>query len=94
MKLNLKKLLLLSALLPTAAWSQNVDRSKYPDYSDKVNPDPSLMQPRKMRGKAASVTGLPDYVNNAETRYFRPCSTRTVALVARPHASATCFRMS
>ena len=52
--------------------SQNVDRSKYPDYSDKVNPDPSLMRPRKMRGKAASVTGLPDYVNNAETRYFPP----------------------
>lgn len=72
MKLNLKKLLLLSALLPTATWAQNVDRSKYPDYSDKVNPDPSLMRPRKMRGKAASVTGLPDYVNNAETRYFPP----------------------
>lgn len=50
MKLNLNKLLLLSALLPTAAWSQNVDRSIYPAYSDKVNPDPSLMQPRKMRG--------------------------------------------
>lgn len=72
MKLNLKKLLLLSALLPTATWAQNVDRSKYPDYSDKVNPDPSLMQSRKMRGRAASVTGLPDYVNNAETRYFPP----------------------
>lgn len=49
MSIKLRKLLLASALLPIATWAQNVDRSKYPDYSAQRNPDPQLMQPRKAR---------------------------------------------
>lgn len=62
--------ILLAALaLPTTAGAQAFDRSKYPDYSTKVNPDPSLMQVRSV-GRAAAVR--PDHVNNADTRYFPP----------------------
>lgn len=70
MSIKLRKLLLASALLPIATWAQNVDRSKYPDYSAQRNPDPQLMQPRKAKGKAQAVR--PDHVNNAESRYFPP----------------------
>ena len=59
-----------SAMLPVSLWAQQVNRSKYPDYSDKTNPDPSLMKPRHMSARATSV--LPDHVNNALTPYFPP----------------------
>ena len=65
----LKQWLLASALLPTALCAQvAVDRSKYPDYSDKVNPDPSLMQVK--RSSTRATTTRPDHVNNADTKYF------------------------
>ena len=70
MKPNLKVLLMASAMLPVSLWAQQVNRSKYPDYSDKTNPDPSLMKPRHMSARATSV--LPDHVNNALTPYFPP----------------------
>lgn len=67
----LKQWLLASALLPTALCAQvAVDRSKYPDYSDKVNPDPSLMHVKRSGTRA--TTTRPDHVNNADTKYFPP----------------------
>ena len=70
-------LLLGSAALTTQAQNLDVDRTKYPDYSEKVNPDWSLMPPVRedgapSRSRAAVVSGRPDHVNNAETRYFPP----------------------
>ena len=53
----------------------DVDRTKYPDYSDKVNPDWSLMPPM---GEAAAtardraVSGRPDHVHNGQNRHFPP----------------------
>ena len=70
MSIKLRNILLASALLPIATWAQNVDRSKYPDFSAELNPDPQLMHPRKVKGKAEAVR--PDHVNNAESRHFPP----------------------
>ena len=52
-----------------------VDRTKYPDYSETVNPDWSLMTPNgetgaKARSRAAS--GRPDHVHNGLNRHFPP----------------------
>ena len=52
-----------------------VDRTMYPDYTDKKNPDWSLMTPMYESGALARnrvASGRPDHVNNAETRYFPP----------------------
>lgn len=66
----LKLSLLAASLLPTALYAQDVDRTKYPDYSDRLNPDFSLMKPRNAGAKATGTR--PDHVNNAETPYFPP----------------------
>lgn len=68
----LKLTLLAAAAMPAALSAQvTVDRTKYPDYSDKLNPDPSLMTPiRKVGAKAAETR--PDHVNNGEDPYFPP----------------------
>ena len=60
-----------SALLPMTMAAQEVDRTKYPDYSSKVNPDPSLMK-RKMVMKGKAVAVRPDHVDNGKDRYFPP----------------------
>lgn len=61
-----------AATLSVNAWGQvPVDRSKYPDYSDKLNPDPSLSVRRVATG-AKSAQTRPDHWNNADTRYFPP----------------------
>jgi len=69
-------LLLSSAALTVQAQTLDVDRTKYPDYSEKTNPDWSLMPTSREGGaplRARTVTGgRPDHVNNAETRYFPP----------------------
>ena len=71
MKLKLRHVLLVSTLLPIGMQAQNVDRTKYPDYSSKVNPDPSLMKHKLvMKGKA--VATRPDHVDNGKDRYFPP----------------------
>lgn len=70
MTINLRHALLASLMLPLTAWAQQVDRTKYPDYSTATNPDPSLMRPRKLKGLAAETR--PDHVNNAETKFFPP----------------------
>lgn len=53
----------------------DVDRKKYPDYTEKLNIDWSLMAPSSKDGEAARArtrAQRPDHVNNAETRYFPP----------------------
>ena len=62
-----KTLITAAALLPLTLWAQEYDRSRYPDYSTRINPDPSLM---KVVRKTAQQR--PDHVNNAETRFFPP----------------------
>ncbi len=71
----LATLFLGSTLTLTAQQTVDVDRTKYPDYSEKINPDWSLMPPIREAGAPArnrAVSGRPDHVNNAETRYFPP----------------------
>ena len=64
--------------LPLTAAAQqiyNVDRTKYPDYSEQFNPDWSLMPSTPKGGEAALArtrSQRPDHVNNAETRHFPP----------------------
>lgn len=71
MILKLRHVLMASALLPVAMSAQQVDRTKYPDYSSKVNPDPALMKHKAvMKGKAVAVR--PDHVDNGKDRYFPP----------------------
>ena len=71
MKTNLRRALLATGLLPLFMAGQTVDRTKYPDYSSVLNPDPSLLHPRRVMG-AKAVEVRPDHVNNAETKYFPP----------------------
>lgn len=71
MILKLRHVLMASALLPMTMAAQEVDRTKYPDYSSKVNPDPSLMK-RKMVMKGKAVAVRPDHVDNGKDRYFPP----------------------
>ncbi len=71
MKTNLRRALLATGLLPLLMAGQTVDRTKYPDYSSVLNPDPSLLHPRRVMG-AKAVETRPDHVNNAETKYFPP----------------------
>lgn len=58
-----------ASLSPLSA--QIVDRAKYPDYTDKRNPDYALMQ-RHTLGVRNAMSARPDHVNNAETRFFPP----------------------
>ena len=73
--------ILLTALLfgnaPIAtAQTVDVDRTKYPDYSEKFNPDWSLMPSAREAAAPAygrsTRTQRPDHVNNAENRHFPP----------------------
>ena len=69
-------LFVLAFLCPSILSAQeqeivNVDRSKYPDYSRVVNPDNSLRVHKGVR-KSSTRSERPEYVNNAETRYFPP----------------------
>ena len=75
----LKNLLLFAAVLPICMHAQTIDvnREKYPDYSDKTNPDWSLMQYAPMQKSAARTDAVPAaqrpaYVNNAELKFFPP----------------------
>lgn len=59
----------------TTAQTVDVDRTKYPDYSEKFNPDWSLMPPArdaKAPAYSRARTQRPDHVNNAETKHFPP----------------------
>ncbi len=69
--------LFLSGVVALNAQAQtvDVDRTKYPDYSESINPDWSLMPSAKearaqSRDRAAS--GRPDHVHNGLNRHFPP----------------------
>ena len=73
----LKSILALAVALPMSLSAQvNVNRAAYPDYSDKVNPDWSLMPQhganKAQRTDGATKTQRPAYVNNAEKKFFPP----------------------
>lgn len=67
----LKLTLVGACLLPGVMSAQDVDRTKYPDFSATVNPDWSLMKPMRKAG-AKAETKRPDHYNNADTPYFPP----------------------
>ena len=75
---RLKTILALALALPMTLSAQvDVNREKYPDYSDKTNPDWSLMQYAPMQKSAARTDAVPAaqrpaYVNNAELKFFPP----------------------
>lgn len=77
-KNRFKTILALAVALPMALSAQvDVNREKYPDYSDKQNPDWSLMQYAPMQKSAARTDAVPAeqrpaYVNNAELKFFPP----------------------
>ena len=78
---------LLALMLPVALMAQSWNQEKYPDYDPTFsNPDPALVEfvakmkrttegqsltPKKARAIADQL-GLPDHVNNANTKYFPP----------------------
>lgn len=67
--------LLLTGSSLTAQTVTDVDRTKYPDYSERFNPDYSLVAPARdasAPSRSRAVSGRPDHVNNAETRHFPP----------------------
>lgn len=71
----LRFLLLLAVALPLAAWAQtHVNRDKYLDYSETLNPDMTMLEKSSgNRAKATAATAVrPSYVNNAEQKYFPP----------------------
>ncbi|MBR4968076.1 MAG: DUF5013 domain-containing protein [Bacteroidaceae bacterium] len=70
-----KTILALAMAVPMGLCAQvDVNRATYPDYSDKINPDWSLM-PQQSTNKAqrtgtATRSQRPAYVNNAEQKFF------------------------
>lgn len=75
-KTNLFRLLLsLLVALPFTAWAQvDVNRKMYPDYSDELNPDWSMLETATgaKRANESTASTRPAYVNNAEKMYFPP----------------------
>ncbi|MBR5851063.1 MAG: DUF5013 domain-containing protein [Bacteroidaceae bacterium] len=73
----LKSIIALAVALPMGLSAQvDVNRATYPDYSDKTNPDWSLM-PQQGASKAQRADGVtksqrPAYVNNANEKFFPP----------------------
>ena len=73
----LKSIIALAVALPMSLSAQvDVNREKYPDYSDKQNPDWTLMPnqgaKKVQRANAATRSQRPAYVNNAEKKFFPP----------------------
>lgn len=71
----LATLLFSSPLVMSAQQTVDVNRTKYPDYSENINPDWSLMTPAHEVGAPSrnrTANKRPDHVNNAETRHFPP----------------------
>ncbi|MBO5866227.1 MAG: DUF5013 domain-containing protein [Bacteroidaceae bacterium] len=72
-----KSIIAVALALPMSLFAQvDVNRATYPDYSDKTNPDWSLM-PQRGTDKAqrtgdATRSQRPAYVNNAEQKFFPP----------------------
>ena len=73
----LKSILALAVALPTSLCAQiDVNRTTYPDYSDRTNPDWTLMPQQSVnkvqRADGAAKSQRPAYVNNAEKKFFPP----------------------
>ncbi|MBR4065944.1 MAG: hypothetical protein IKJ97_04250, partial [Bacteroidaceae bacterium] len=73
---RIKTLIALALALPMAILAQtDVNREKYPDYSDKTNPDWSMLKradAQKSASRTATAARRPAYVNNAELKFFPP----------------------
>lgn len=69
-----KALLTIAIALPMALSAQtDVNREKYPDYSEIQNPDWSLLEnSTAQRAAQRAATERPEYVNNAEEIFFPP----------------------
>ena len=78
----MKKLLTLwlafFIVCPAVLNAQDWNREAYPDYNPNItNPEPSLVKfgaatTRKKARALQAAAGLPDHVNNAESKYFPP----------------------
>ena len=68
--------MLAAAMLPAGIMAQtDVNREKYPDYTDKTNPNWSLLEKRVHNNgamRADTQDTRPAYVNNAEQKFFPP----------------------
>ena len=62
----------LTALLPSLLLAQEVDRKLYPDFTWRLNPDPTLMMVRKAPEAQRAAAVRPSHVNNAELKFFPP----------------------
>ena len=73
---RIKTLIALVLALPMGLLAQtDVNREKYPDYSDKTNPDWSMLKradAQKSASRTATAAQRPVYVNNAELKFFPP----------------------
>lgn len=70
-----RSIIALAVALPMSIGAQtDVNREKYPDYSDKINPDWSLVKQNGAQKSAsrAAESQRPAYVNNAELKFFPP----------------------
>ena len=70
----LRSMLAMAIALPMSLYAQtDVNREKYPDYSDKTNPDWSLMQHTHMQKSAATNSLLyPTLTDRATIRLKKP----------------------
>ena len=73
----LRTILTIAVAFPIVVLAQiEVNREKYPDYSNVINPDMSLMQKtaaQKSAARNAEARGTrPAYVNNADQKFFPP----------------------
>ena len=74
---RMKTIIALAIAVPMSLYAQvDVNRAMYPDYTDKTNPDWSLMPSKGVqkaqRADAATAQQRPAYVNNAELKFFPP----------------------
>lgn len=78
MKTSLRLAVAAALLCPLVGLAQQVDLTKYPDYSTKTNPNPALMIYGRGTGDVApdaiipSRSLRPDHVDNGKTKYFPP----------------------
>lgn len=77
MKHVFKTALICAGIIPTLANAQDVDRTKYPDYTEDYPVDYSLLKHDVnstvgLRNAKANETKLPDHHNSAEQKFFPP----------------------
>lgn len=73
----IKNIIAIAMALPICMVAQTgVNRSKYPDYTDCLNPDYTMLQQSTMQRSASRSVeargARPAYVNNAEKKFFPP----------------------